>query len=369
LLPAEASVGNPVDMVAGASAQDFACAARLLAADESVGSLLVIFVPTLVTAAGDVAGALKQEMAGLARPIPVVTSFQTAAVPPPSLRSGSLRIPAYDYPEDAVRALARAADYASWRAQVREDPPDVHDARGDEAAAIVANALGAGGGWLSATDVAALLDCYGIPRVAGRIAHGAEDVVRAARELGGPIALKAIAKGLLHKSDAGGVRLGLRSAAALRRAVRELRVKVSDSGFELDGVLVQRMAEPGVEMLVGVVQDPSFGPVIACGAGGTVVELLHDVAVRITPLTSRDAHDMIRSLRTFPLLDGYRGAEPLDATALEDVLLRISALVEAHPAIAELDCNPVIVTATGATVVDARVRVEQPPSGRLRSPA
>jgi acyl-CoA synthetase (NDP forming) len=133
---------------------------------------------------------------------------------------------------------------------------------------------------------------------------------------------------------------------------------VAAAGHTVERFLVQRMVEGGVELLVGVVNDASFGPVIACGAGGTAVELLRDVAVRITPLTDRDAAEMVRSLATFPLLDGYRGAPKADVAALEELLLRVSALVEAHPRVAELDCNPVKVLPQGAVVVDARVRVE-----------
>jgi acyl-CoA synthetase (NDP forming) len=118
------------------------------------------------------------------------------------------------------------------------------------------------------------------------------------------------------------------------------------------------MVGGGVEMLVGVVHDASFGPVLACGAGGTAAELLKDVAVRITPLTDLDAAEMVRSLATFPLLEGYRGAPKADVAALEDLLLRVSAMVEAHPEIAELDCNPVTVLPDGAVVVDARIRIE-----------
>jgi acyl-CoA synthetase (NDP forming) len=124
------------------------------------------------------------------------------------------------------------------------------------------------------------------------------------------------------------------------------------------------MVEGGVEMLVGMVHDPSFGPVVACGAGGVQAELLKDVAVRITPLTDADASEMIRSLATFPLLEGYRGAPKADVGALEDVLARVSALVEAHPELAEMDLNPVIVLPEGAAIVDARVRVEVPPPPR-----
>jgi acyl-CoA synthetase (NDP forming) len=124
--------------------------------------------------------------------------------------------------------------------------------------------------------------------------------------------------------------------------------------------MVQAMVPTGVEMLIGVVNDPLFGPVVACGAGGTAVELMRDVSVRITPLTDLDAHEMVRSLATYPLLEGYRGAPSADIPALEDAILRIGAMVEAHPEIEELDCNPAVVLPTGVIVVDARVRVVAP---------
>lgn len=177
------------------------------------------------------------------------------------------------------------------------------------------------------------------------------------------MALKAVATGLLHKSDAGGVMLDLDGATAVRAAGRRIEAAVTGMGHELEGFVVQPMAPRGVELIAGVVHDESFGPVLACGAGGTTAELIKDVAVKITPLTDRDAGEMIRSLKTFALLDGFRGAVPCDLDAIEDVLLRVSAMVEAHPEIAELDCNPVIAGPRGATIVDARVRVApaQPP--------
>jgi acyl-CoA synthetase (NDP forming) len=172
------------------------------------------------------------------------------------------------------------------------------------------------------------------------------------------VALKASASGLVHKTDAGGVRLGLDGADAVRAAAREIEHAVACSGHRLDGLVVQPMAPTGVELIVGVVHDHSFGPVLACGAGGTSAELVSDVAVRITPVTDLEARAMVRSLRTFPLLDGYRGAPHCDLAAIEDVLLRVSAMVEAHPEIAELDCNPLIAGPESAVIVDARVRVE-----------
>jgi acyl-CoA synthetase (NDP forming) len=139
-----------------------------------------------------------------------------------------------------------------------------------------------------------------------------------------------------------------------------MRDSAAAAGHSLDGFLVQRMAPAGVEMLVGMVLDPQFGPVVACGGGGTTAELIGDVAVRLTPVTDVDASEMLRSLRTYPLLRGYRGAAPVDVEALEDVVLRLGAMVEEHSEIAEIDMNPVIVSAAGAVVVDARVRVQEP---------
>ena len=166
---------------------------------------------------------------------------------------------------------------------------------------------------------------------------------------------------MIHKSDAGGVRLGLDGAEAVGGAAAAIEADVERAGYKLDALVVQPMSPPGVELIVGVAGDPSFGPVLVCGGGGTTAELVKDVAVRITPVSERDAHEMLRELRTFPLLDGYRGAPRCDLEAIEDVLLRISALVDAHPEIAELDLNPLVASADGATILDARIRVEEAP--------
>jgi acyl-CoA synthetase (NDP forming) len=206
-----------------------------------------------------------------------------------------------------------------------------------------------------------LLALHGVQTVEQRTVSTAEEADGAARELGGEVALKIVAPGVLHKADVGGVRLHLRGAAAVRRAAEKMSAAVKrTAGVEPTGFVVQRMALAGVETLVGVVNDVQFGPTLACGAGGTLVELLRDVSVRLTPLTRSDAASMLRELRGFPLLEGYRGASACDVAALEGMLLRVSTLVEDHPCIAELDCNPSITTAAGVSVVDARIRVEPP---------
>ena len=210
---------------------------------------------------------------------------------------------------------------------------------------MISRELARGSEWLTPTAVIELLECYGLPLVPTRVVADAAEAVAAAAELGGPVALKAIASGLVHKTDAGAVRLGREGAEAVGDAAAGIAAAVTRAGYRLDGLVVQPMAPAGVELIVGVVNDHSFGPVLACGAGGTTAELIKDVAVRITPVGDVDATEMLRSLRTFPLLDGYRGAPRCDLRAIEDVLLRVSAMVEAHREIVELDCNPLVATA------------------------
>jgi acyl-CoA synthetase (NDP forming) len=277
-----------------------------------------------------------------------------------TLAGGVGGVPAYGTPEEAVRALAHAAGYARWQRTANEpsDIPGGIDA--DAASATIAEVLEEGGGWLVPDRVAELLSAYGVPQVAATVAATPAAVGRCAADLGGEVAIKAIAPSLLHKSDVGGVKLGIRGAAAATRTAREIAAAVRKAGHQPVGYLVQSMAPEGVEMLVGVTSDPDWGPVVACAAGGRAVELLGDVESRLAPLSRHDAGEMLRSLRTFPLLNGYRGEPRADIAALEDILVRIAAMAAAHPEIAELDCNPVLVGPAGATVVDARVRVAAP---------
>jgi acyl-CoA synthetase (NDP forming) len=196
--------------------------------------------------------------------------------------------------------------------------------------------------------------------------------VEQAADQRGPVAQKAYGAGLLHKSEAGAVVLDLADPEAVRAAAGAMAERLSAAGAEPEGFLVQRMAGAGVEMIVGLVQDPRFGPVIACGAGGTAVELLKDVSVRLTPLSASQADEMILGLATFPLLDGYRGRPKADVAGLRDLVLRLAALAEDVPELAEVDLNPVIVGRDGAGIVDARVRLEarepRPPEGSRPRP-
>jgi acyl-CoA synthetase (NDP forming) len=360
-LPAAASVANPVDMLASAPAGDYRRTVELVAASGEVDAVIVIFIPPLLTEPADVAQAVRMAVDAAGNPVPVLAVFMSAAGSPPELRAGGSTIPGYAFPEDAARALGRAAEYGSWRERPEGRVPDLPGARRDKAAALLAAALAERRepNWLAPEQAAALLDCYGIAMASWRLAGTPEEAGAAAVELGGQVALKAVAPGLVHKTEAGAVRLKLDGAEQVRVAAGEMLAAVGAVGYTVEGFLVQRMVEGGIELLVGVVHDPSFGPVVACGAGGTAVELLKDVAVRLTPLTDRDAAGMVRSLTTFPLLDGYRGAPKADVAALEELLLQVAALVEAHPEVAELDLNPVRALPEGVAVVDARIRVQE----------
>ena len=286
-----------------------------------------------------------------------MTVFLSAHEAPKELRTEKVRIPSYSFPETAAIALARASRYRQWRERRETYPARFDNIRIDEAAGVIAAALARGEGWLTPDEVAKICTCYGLPLIKQKVVSNIEDAGAAAAEIGGSIALKAIAPGLVHKTEAGAVKLHLRGADAVREAAREMSERLNSIGHSPSGFVVQQMAERGVEMLVGVVHDPQFGPVVACGAGGVQVELLKDVSVRLTPLSNEDASEMVRELRTYPLLEGFRGSAPGDVAALEDGLLRVSAMVEDLPQIAELDCNPFVIHKSGATILDARIRV------------
>lgn len=202
-----------------------------------------------------------------------------------------------------------------------------------------------------------LLEAAGIATSGGQRATSAAEAVRIADTLGYPAVLKVLSSQVAHKSDAGGVLLGLADAAAVRAGYERIIEQVGRAapGAVIDGVSVQRQAPAGVEVIVGVSTDAQFGPVVMFGLGGVLVEVLRDVAFRVTPLTARDARELVREIKGFPVLQGYRGAPASDTGALERLLLQVSALVQARPDIEELDLNPVFAYPDGAVAVDARV--------------
>jgi len=363
VLPAAAAAGNPVDLLAAAPPERYGQAIELVTGSGEADAVIVIHVPPLAgdDATDQVAAAVRRAAERAPSGLTMLAAFMRSGEGPAGLRGGSRPIPSYLFPEEAARALARAADRGDWLRRPDGQVPTLPGVRQEEAAAVLADALAGGPRWLTVEESAKLLDCYGLPVAAWGLASTPEQAGERAAQLGGPVALKAVAPELLHKTEAGAVRLGLQGGAAVTEAATELARALAAAGQPPEAFLVQRMVSGVAELLVGVVHDATFGPVVAVGAGGTSAELLGDVTVRLAPLTDRDAAEALRELKTFPLLDGWRGTPKADQAALQDLLLRVGMLAGNHPEIAELDCNPVIAGPTGAVIVDVRVRVELPP--------
>jgi acetyl coenzyme A synthetase (ADP forming)-like protein len=281
-LPPDASLSNPIDMIASASAEDYGRTIRIVADHGGVDAIVVIFIPPLVTRAEDVARAVREAVAGLQGRITVLSVFMSVKGVPDELRGEGVRIPSYSFPEGAASALARAVEYGTWRESAEGAVPAYDDTDPTVATSVIEAALEGGPGWLGPEEVGRLLQAYRLPLAEWRLARSPRQAALTAREMGGPVALKAVAAGLLHKTEAGAVKLGISGPTAVQRAAEQMRERVRGQGMDVAGYLVQRMVPSGVEMLVGVVHDAVFGPVVACGAGGTAVELLKDVSVRIT---------------------------------------------------------------------------------------
>jgi acyl-CoA synthetase (NDP forming) len=338
-------------MLASAPPEHYRRTVAAVLRDDRVDSAIVIFIPPLVTDPDAVAGAIVEGARGIDGK-PVLGVFMRASGAPASLAP----IPTYAFPESAALALARVTAYGHWRETPPGTPPVLD--RFDRAAArrVIDGVLGHGGGWLPQDDALALLAAAGIEAAQSRVVGNADEAAAAASMLGFPVVLKAIGPTLLHKTERGAVRLDLRDEAGLRAAAADFTTRF---GAELTGLLVQQMVPPGVEMIVGVVLDPLFGPLIACGSGGVLVDVLADTTFRLHPLSTADAQEMIGGLRGVRLLRGFRNAPPADEAAFRSVLLRVSELVTVCPEIQELDLNPVIVLTEGARVADVRIRVER----------
>jgi len=328
-LPPQASVKNPVDTVASATAAQYGQALRLLGAAEEIDAIIAVYIPAFVPGE-DIARTITAAADALPAK-PVIAVFLTAGAAPASLADAG--IPAFTYPEQAAAALGQIARWAEWRARPPGHivtPPGIHPGRGR---AVVGKVLAGepGGGWASAEAAAQLLAAYGIPAARSRLVRTPAEAAAAQAELGGPVVVKIAAA--IHKSDVGGVALSITTPQAAADAVVAIRARLADAGIAGHAAefLVQEQIRDGVEMIVGVTHDPAFGPLVLAGLGGTMVELLGDVAVRITPLSDTDVDEMLRSLRSYRLLTGYRQSPPLDVAAFAELLHRVSAMVEDIP--------------------------------------
>ncbi len=226
---------------------------------------------------------------------------------------------------------------------------------------VVDKARGEGRTVLTEVESKEFLKSAGIDVVDTRLATSEEEAVSISREFGFPVVLKIASPDIVHKSDAGGVKIGLKTASEVGKAYAQILGAVRQNRPEarIQGVAVQKMARPGVEVIIGMSKDAQFGPVLMFGLGGILVEVLKDVSFRIVPLSRRDAAEMIREIKGYPLLEGYRGQEAVDIACLEELLIKVSNFVEKNPEIRELDLNPIFAYSDGAIAVDARVILEE----------
>ncbi len=356
-LSAEASTRNPVDLIASAGPDQYRHCIETLIESEEVDAVMVIYIPTTPDGLQGVAAAVREMATAHHGEKTFVTVFME------SEHSAALfedaRVPTFVFPEAAAIALSRAARYGEWLTRPEGTIPTLAGLDPGAARRVVAAAverLGDEGGWLEPGEVDEVLAAFGIRLPVSRVVVTADEAAVAAAEIGGQVVLKVIAPSALHKSDVGGVLLDVEGEGAVRAGFDHLMSVVGDP----EGVLVQEMVPGGHEVLIGVTEDPSFGPLLVFGLGGVYVELLKDVAVRIAPITDRDAAEMVGEIKTARLLQGrYRNFPPGDLDALQEALLRVSALVEAVPELVEMDMNPVKVLppGEGVRVVDARIKV------------
>jgi len=355
-LPEEASVQNPVDMIASATAESYRMAVEAVLDDPQVDGVIAAFVPPLGIRNQDVAQAIVDAAAG-PRGKPVLAVLMGREGLPQGLADlNAAGIPGYRFPESAVRALSAMHRQGVWQRRPAGAVRTFAVNR-ECVASIIASARAEGREKLSETEVMRVLEAYGIPVAPWRVARTLDEGRAAAAEIGFPVVLKTISPKIVHKSDVGAVYVGVEDGEELGRAWERVAVEAPRRAgiTAVDGVLVQKMVEGGKETIVGMTSDPQFGPVLMFGLGGIYVEALGDVVFRVHPVSDVDAGEMVRSIRGFALLKGVRGEPASDTAAVEEVIQRISQLVGDHDEIRELDVNPWLAFPDGGVAVDGRI--------------
>jgi acyl-CoA synthetase (NDP forming) len=359
-----AGLANPIDLIASAGGGAYFDTITTLLAADDVDAVMAIYTTIDSARTAEMLAAITNGVAEgrrrgfTGKPVVVCTMASANTAP---LRAADETLPVYEFPEQAARALGKAAAYAAWRAApagtfVAFDNMRMREAR--ELCRDIARTRGES--WLTTQEVHQLLHAADLRLAPGVVAHSADEAAALARVFGYPVVAKLASPKAVHKTEVGGVRLHLANEHAVRTAYGELWQSAQDElGGALEGILIQPMVNHGTETLVGLTQDATFGPLVAFGLGGTQVELFRDVAFRTAPLTDRDVHEMIRSVRGFALLEGYRNKPQADLAALRDVLLKVSYLGAQIPELAELEFNPVMVlpAGQGCQLVDVRARV------------
>jgi acetyl coenzyme A synthetase (ADP forming)-like protein len=359
-------MNNPLDLTARGTPEEFNGILKVLADDKDIDAVLIIFIPLAVANAAAMGNTIR-DVAPLfwQNGKPLLACFLGERGFKAKLGSSGRFVPCYPFPEEAIAALARAVEYAEIRQKPPGKVPKFRGIKREKARKIIEKVMTKSPErpiWLAVEEITDLLDCYGIRFVETVVAKTAARAATVASKIGFPVVVKLASNTITHKSDVGGVVLDLNSGDEVKRAFNDIKAKLHEIGRqnEMEGVVVQRMVKEGIEAIVGVTQDPSFGPLMMFGSGGIYAELIKDVALRLHPLTDLDAIEMISSIRMAKLFEGFRGSPPSDTQALEDLLLRLSAMVEDITQIAELDFNPVKVMPQGEGywIVDARIMIK-----------
>ncbi len=360
LFPAEASIRNPLDMIASADAAGYRVALDAVLADAGVDAVVAIFTPPLGVRTADVSEAIGA-VAVAHSDKPVLTVLMGLEGLPQGKRElQEAGVPAYIFPESAARALGALVRHGALAARPERAVPNAAmlGVDANRVRAVIDAVLARGERKLSEVDALAVIEAYGIPTVGARVARTAEEAAAYADTLGGgPVVLKIVSPDVIHKTDVGGVRLGLTGAVAVQDAFREIVASVQRAvpDARIDGVLVQRQLSAGRELIAGISRQPGFGALVMVGLGGVLVEVLRDVSFRLAPIDGQEAGDMLAGLRGARILGALRGMPAADRTQLADVLVRVARLGADFPQIEELDINPLLISGTEGVAVDARV--------------
>jgi acetyl coenzyme A synthetase (ADP forming)-like protein len=359
-LPSESSVRNPIDMISSAGAKEYEKALDLVLEDDGVDIVIVVFVPPILIGPMEVIRGVTEAARRHDKPVLCVLMAEDRyyEAVPYEIENAP---PLYRFPEDTVRALSAINRYRRWlerpEGKVRRFP-----IRDKTVSAIVSGRHGEGGGYLSSSPAGRILQAYGFPTCRFEVVRRDDDVEAAADRIGYPVVLKAHGQEIVHKSDIGGVAVGIGDRSSLEKALKTMRRDLKSAGVlkNLEGFLVQEMAQSGKEVVLGMSTDETFGPLLMFGMGGKYVEVIKDIVFRVMPVTDVDAWEMVKGIRSYPLLEGVRGEKRVDIEFIVESIQRLAQMVSDLPEITELDLNPVIVTPErrSCRVVDFRIRVD-----------
>jgi acyl-CoA synthetase (NDP forming)/GNAT superfamily N-acetyltransferase len=358
LVPA-AAMGNPVDMTADGTAATLEKVLETVLDDEAVDAVIIVTTELVALSAADARATAARVAQHAAKP--VVACILGGG--PPSATNNAGAAAEVPTPERAAAALDHVCRYAEWRRRPLpsgKEPAERFDSSAVREIVTAKLRTSEAGGWLELDEAARLLEACGLPVLATKAATSAEEAASLAASIGFPVVLKARSGEVVHKSEVGGVVVGLDSSKAVRAAFETMSTRL---GAQMGGAVIQPMAPPGVEAIVGLASDPDFGPVVMVGLGGVLTDLLGDRVFAVPPLDPGAADAMIASLRAAPLLSGYRGTQPVDRGALVEILDRVARIAEQVPELIELDLNPIVVSATGAFAVDCKARLSPRPAG------